>query len=40
MRSADTGEAHRAAGLYDDVLVRGVTGWQIARRAFTAVLIT
>jgi uncharacterized protein (TIGR02246 family) len=40
IKSVDTGEAHRAAGLYDDVLVRGIPGWQIARRAFTSVLIT
>jgi len=40
MPLADFGEMHRAAGLYDDLLVRGVTGWQIVRRAFTPVRIT
>ena len=34
------GEVHKAAGLYDDNLVRGDAGWQISRRAFIPILIT
>jgi hypothetical protein len=40
MPPTESGDVHRAAGLYDDVFVRGATGWLIARRAFTPVQIT
>ena len=40
MASTETGAMHRAAGLYEDVLMRSERGWQIARRAFVPVIIT
>lgn len=40
MPLAETGDVHRAMGLYDDVFVRGAAGWRITRRNFIAVLIS
>ena len=37
--SQDNTSGVNAAGFYDDELVRTTTGWQIARRRFTTVLV-